>query len=97
MSEEVKINVPEFDSTVNSLQSAVEAIDRNIKSGYEFDKTNIKPFTEDLDIILEALDLLDEYKQMFLADIKTLEGVGDDMVENDEQLAQKSGPQPIQQ
>jgi len=95
MSGEVKINVPEFESSVNSLESTVSSIESSVKSDYEFDKTNIEPFVEDLHLTKEAIKLLLKYKDMFLTDIDTLESVGEDMVENDEHIAKASGPQPI--
>lgn len=95
MSEEVKINVTEFESNIKSFQSVVSAIESSLKADYEFDKTNIKPFIEDLDITMKAIKLLKQYRHMLDYDIDTLNSVGEDMVENDERLAQASGPQPI--
>lgn len=95
MQSEVKINVPEFESIVDNLQSAVSSLESSVKSNYEFDKTNIEPFTDDLHTAVEAIKLFEKYREMFLSDIKTLENVGKEMEENDERLASANGPQPV--
>lgn len=93
MAEEVSIKITEFSSNINSLQSAVSSINSSIKITRELEKTNIKPFTKDLETTIEAIKLLERYKQMLDIDINALDNVGKEMVENDEQLARVSGPQ----
>ena len=93
MAEEVSINITEFNSNINSLRSAVSSINSSIKTTRELEKTNITPFTKDLETTIEAIELLERYKQMLDTDINALDNVGKEMVENDEQLARVSGPQ----
>ncbi|GIO23674.1 TIGR04197 family type VII secretion effector [Oceanobacillus sp. J11TS1] len=93
MAEEVSINLTEFTSNINSLRSAVSSISSSMKISRELEKTNIEPFTKDLETAIEAIKLLERYKQMLDTDINALDNVGKEMVENDEQLARVSGPQ----
>lgn len=93
MAEEVSIKINEFNANINSLQSAVSSIDSSMKISRELEETNIAPFTKDLEKAIEAIKLLERYKQMLDADILALDNVGKEMVENDEQLARVSGPQ----
>ncbi|WP_339177695.1 TIGR04197 family type VII secretion effector [Oceanobacillus sp. FSL W7-1293] len=93
MAEEVGIKISEFNANINSLQSAVSSIDSSMKISRELEKTNIEPFTKDLEKAIEAIKLLERYKQMLDADVLALDNVGKEMVENDEELARVSGPQ----
>lgn len=93
MAEEVSIKISEFNANINSLQSAVSSIDSSMKISRELEETNIAPFTKDLEKAIEAIKLLERYKQMLDADVLALDNVGKEMVENDEQLARVSGPQ----
>lgn len=93
MAEEVSIKINEFNANINSLQSAVSSIDSSMKISRELEETNIEPFTKDLEKAIEAIKLLERYKQMLDADILALDNVGKEMVENDEELARVSGPQ----
>lgn len=95
MSTEVGIKKSEFDSNVSSLQDAVSEIDSSAKGNLEFEKTNIKPFTKDLKTTVEAIELLENYKQMIINDITTLKTVGETMVETDEEIANSTHAQPI--
>ncbi|MFD0951673.1 YwqI/YxiC family protein [Virgibacillus natechei] len=95
MAEEVGIKISEFNSNISNLRSAVSSINSSIKLTREFEKTDLKPFMDDLETTIEAIKLLERYKQMIDSDIQALENVGKEMVENDEQLAKVSGPQPM--
>jgi len=100
MAEEVGINIGVFQSNTSKLRSSVSGIEGSIKTNYTFDKTNIKPFMDDLENTIEAIQLLRKYKTLLDSDIGTLENVGEKMKENDERLASittghVTGPQPI--
>ncbi|WP_373895119.1 TIGR04197 family type VII secretion effector [Virgibacillus sp. CBA3643] len=95
MAEEVGIKISEFNSNISNLRSAVSSINSSIKLTREFEKTDLKPFMNDLETTLESIKLLERYKQMMDSDINALDNVGKEMVENDEQLAKVSGPQPM--
>ncbi|MGP4040975.1 TIGR04197 family type VII secretion effector [Gracilibacillus sp. D59] len=98
MSKEVSINMNVFRSNVSKLRSAVAEIETN-KTTNSFSKTNIEPFTKDLENVIEAMELLEQYKTILESDIVTLEQTGEQMKEQDEKLASVnypiSGPQPI--
>lgn len=87
MSGEVGIKIGEFNSNLSNLRSAVSSIESSIKTDSEFEKTNIEPFTEDLESTIDAIELLERYKQMLNTDINALENVGNEMVENDNELS----------
>lgn len=62
----------------------------NLTSNKQFDtfsKTNITPFTKDLEQITEAIELLDRYKHILEADIVTLSETGDQMETTDVRLS----------
>lgn len=89
----VSINIGDFEENVSSLNTATLNIKGTIKSDAPFEKTNIKPFTKDVEATIDAIDLLRKYKQMLLNDIESLEHVGQEMKEHDEQIASATGPQ----
>lgn len=91
MAEEVSINIGEFNMNISNLRSAVSSIDSSIKTTREFEETNINPFTGDLETMINAIKLLERYKQMLNADSDALDSVGKEMDENDKELAQKTG------
>ncbi|MBT2215299.1 TIGR04197 family type VII secretion effector [Virgibacillus dakarensis] len=93
MAEEVGIKISEFNSNISKLRSACSSIKSSIKISREFEKTNLKPFMDDLETTIDAIKLLERYKQMLDSDIDALDNVGKEMAENDEQLAKVSGPQ----
>ncbi|MEW9677814.1 TIGR04197 family type VII secretion effector [Lentibacillus sp. L22] len=100
MGEEVGIQLGEFRSKVEKLRSSVTSIESGIKTGRTFEKTNIKPFKNDLKNTIEAIELLQKYKTLLHSDIDTLENVGEKIEENDEKLAELStanvtGAQPM--
>lgn len=98
MSQEVSININLFHSNLSKLQTAVADINLN-KTTHSFGKTNIEPFTKDLENIIETMELLERYKSILQADVTTLEKTGEQMREKDEELARVQpdsyGPQPI--
>lgn len=90
MAEEVGININEFESNISTLRSAVSGINSSIKTNREFENTDLKPFMDDLQTTIDAIQLLERYKQMLDADINALNNVGEEMVENDKELAQNA-------
>ncbi|MTW86061.1 TIGR04197 family type VII secretion effector [Virgibacillus dakarensis] len=101
MAEVVGINIGEFQSNIEKLRSSLSGLESSIKTSRTFDKTNIAPFTDDLENTIKAVKLLEEYKTLLDTDITTLEDTGEQMRENDENLANynnpdpESGPQPL--
>lgn len=97
--EVVGIEVGGFQSSIAKLKTSVSSIESSIKTNYAFDKTNIKPFVDDLENTIEAIELLKRYKKLLNSDIDTLENVGETMRDNDERIAASTGdgigPQPI--
>ncbi len=98
MAKEVSINMSVFRSNIARLRSAVANIEAN-NTTHSFSKTNIEPFTRDLEQVIEALELLQQYKNILETDITTLEQTGEQLKEKDEELASVNanfiGPQPI--
>lgn len=97
---EVSINIEVFRSNVNNLRKSISNLDSNIKTSRTFDKTNISPFIDDLENIIKATELIKKYKTLLDEDIKTLEHVGEQMKQKDEEIANKnnyvsSGPKAI--
>lgn len=87
---EVGINHGEFRSNVENLRNSVTALDSKIKTNRTFEKTNISPFTNDLENIIRAVELINKYKTLINEDIITLEDVGEQMKQNDEELANRN-------
>ncbi|WP_164216040.1 TIGR04197 family type VII secretion effector [Virgibacillus sp. YIM 98842] len=97
---EVGINFDVFRSNVDNLRSSASNLESSIKTSRTFDKTNISPFIDDLENIIQAAELIDKYKTLLNEDINTLEHVGEQMRQNDEELANRNnyvshGPQPL--
>src|SRR5699024_6828857 len=90
MGNEVGINISEFDSNISTLQSNASELNSDMTITDEFEKTNIKPFTKDLEKAIEVKELLDKYQDFLTADSETLNKTGQDMVENDEHLAENT-------
>ncbi|WP_153463044.1 TIGR04197 family type VII secretion effector [Sediminibacillus terrae] len=98
MAEEVGINIDVFRSNIKKLQSSVSGLESGMKTNRSFEKTNIKPFIDDLENTIKAIELLEEYKTLLISDINTLEETGEKMREKDEELARpmnNMGPQQI--
>ncbi|MFB1051934.1 TIGR04197 family type VII secretion effector [Paraliobacillus sp. JSM ZJ581] len=92
------INMNVFRSNVSRLKSSVSNM--KIKNNTDtFSKTNITPFTKDLEQVTEAIELLNRYKLILENDIDTLERTGNELQAMDSDLANYrnniSGPQPI--
>lgn len=97
---EIGINLSEFQSSVDALRTSSSNLVSSIQKNRTFDKTNIQPFTKDLENVIRAVDLLQQYKSLLESDINTLEHTGENIRENDEGLAQANtnvldGPQKI--
>lgn len=92
MSNEVSIDMDKFDSIISKFKSARNSISNKDWSDDELDKTNIKPFTRDLENIIETFKQLQRYEQLLNSDIKTLCDVGETMDDNDKKLSQSGGP-----
>src|SRR5699024_12241313 len=95
MAEEVSIKISEFNSNISKLRSACSSINSSIKITREFEKTDLKPFMDDLETTIDAIKLLERYKQMLNTDINALNNVGEEKVENDEKMEKECRPQPM--
>lgn len=99
--EEVGIKFSEFQSIISALRTSASNLETSIKANRTFRKTNIKPFTEDLEQVIKAIELMTKYQALLNSDIDILEETGKQMKENDEELAAISkidintGPQPL--
>ncbi len=87
-----------FRSNISKLKSSVTNIEIKQPTS-TLSKTNIEPFTKDLENVIEAIELLERYKKILETDITTLEQTGEKMREKDEELAAvnhpSSGPRPL--
>ncbi|MEI3604949.1 TIGR04197 family type VII secretion effector [Pseudogracilibacillus sp. SE30717A] len=83
----ISINMAEFNSNVSSLNSSIAEVDTGISTGETFDTTNLKPFTENLEVLIQLINQLDAYKAHFKNDIDVLESVGESLQEQDNKLA----------
>lgn len=97
---EVGINLSEFQSTISGLRSSASSIESSIKTNRTFNKTNIKPFIQDLEHVIKAAELLTKYQALLSSDIDVLEQTGEQIREKDEELATMSnmditGPQRL--
>lgn len=101
MSDRISLNIALFKDNVISLRNSVTSIDGQMSTSETFDKTNIKPFIDDLENMIRALELLMQYKELFQADLETLDDVGEKIREQDIRLSQvqrhdiRDGYQPI--
>ncbi|MFJ6414150.1 TIGR04197 family type VII secretion effector [Terribacillus saccharophilus] len=89
MGKEVAINMEVFESNVSSLKASAEALLFSQHKSYTLEKTNIAPFTKDLEQMIKAIELLEKYKAMLTEDIQTLKEVGETMRDTDEQQGKK--------
>lgn len=102
MSERISLNIALFKDNVISLKNSVQNLEGKMSTNQTFDQTNIKPFINDLENTIRSLDLLNEYKTMFLSDIEVLEDIGEKIREQDLRLSQvqhhdiRDGYKPIQ-
>ncbi|GAA5417110.1 hypothetical protein Pryu01_02171 [Paraliobacillus ryukyuensis] len=86
MVKQVSINTNVFQSNVNKLKTSVSNIQTK-KNIHSFSKTNIRPFTKDVEQIVDAIALLEKYKVILEADIVTLSETGDQMETTDIRLS----------
>jgi|SRR5690625_705126 len=101
MSEQISLNIDLFRQNVSNLQETIEELDGKMKTNETFETTNIKPFIDDLEQTIRALELLDEYKELFQTDLRTLSELGEQIREQDERLADRQddlgdGYRPLQ-
>ncbi|MFP7168907.1 TIGR04197 family type VII secretion effector [Terribacillus sp. 7520-G] len=89
MGKEVAINMEVFETNVSSLKASAEALLFSQHKSYILEKTNISPFTKDLEQMVKAIELLDKYKTLLAQDIQTLKEVGETIRDTDEQLGKK--------
>lgn len=94
MGREVGIKISEFDANISKTKSSAGKINNNMTITDDLERTNIKPFTTDLKKVIKAKELLDKYQELIAKDIEILDETGQEMVENDEQLA--SLPTPLE-
>lgn len=103
MGEEIGIKIEVFRANIKKLRSSLSRLDSGIPKNRSFHRTNITPFTDDLENTIKAIELLIRYKSLLDADIRSLEDIGERIWETDERLAKNannnrhhmSGPQPI--
>lgn len=99
MSNEISINISHFKGVTRNMKTTMNQVDCKVDTNESFDKTNLAPFTENLEVLIELISTLDEYKALFDRDIDILNSVGESLQEKDEQLAtstpQAGGNQPL--
>ncbi|GAE94511.1 hypothetical protein JCM21714_3673 [Gracilibacillus boraciitolerans JCM 21714] len=87
MTKEVNINMNVFRSNISKLRTSEAELEGNIKDEWTFDKTNITPFTNDLENSLRTMELLKKYVDLLESDIITLQSIGGEKIqETDEKL-----------
>jgi len=96
----VSIQMDQFQSAISGLRSSGSSISSSMKTSRTLEKTNIEPFTKELELTIEAIQLLERYKALLDSDITILEDTGATMQESDERMGQENtiaatGPQPI--
>ncbi|WP_054950398.1 TIGR04197 family type VII secretion effector [Numidum massiliense] len=96
MSKQVSINIGEYRDKVGQIKNSQSGL-TTFGCYASFNRTNIKPFTDDLEMFIEATKLFARYKEILEADIQTLVKVGESIQKQDEALARASnkvsGPQ----
>mgnify|MGYP001193043948 CR=1 FL=1 len=101
MGERISLNFALFKDNIIDLKNALTSLDPSMNTNETLDKTNIKPFINDLENTVRALELLIEYKEIFSSDLDVLEDVGEKIREQDLRLSQvpqhdiRDGYQPI--
>lgn len=98
MAKEISINMNPFQSNISKLKKSAGNLNSTKRIG-SFNRTNLGPFTKDLEQVMEAIDLLKQYKRILEKDIITLEKTGNSIRDIDVDLSKRShsisGPQPI--
>jgi type VII secretion effector (TIGR04197 family) len=92
MSSEVSININVFRSNISKLKTSASDLQSNIKKNWTFDKTNISPLVDDLENTIKAMEVLERYASLLESDIITMQGIGEEMRETDEKLANQPKP-----
>ncbi len=87
MSKHIQIHVDAFTSHINKLERAILNVDERMLKDEAFECTNIKPYVNDLENTKKLIQILQEYKKLFQADIETLNTISVSFKEKDEQLA----------
>lgn len=87
MIDKIGINLGEFQLHISTLKSSATGIESSIETNRTFNKTNITPFTKDLEHIIKAIELINKYQTLLHSDIDTLNQTGKKIKETDERLA----------
>lgn len=87
MFERIAINIELYYANIQKLNAAVSDINGGFNKYQAFDQTNINPFKEDLENMVEAIQLLNKYKAYLQQDVDTLRKTGDAVKKKDEELA----------
>lgn len=87
MSEEIGINIELYHSNIKKLNASISDITSDLNKFQAFDKTNISPFKDDLENMIQAIQLLEKYKAILKQDVNTLRETGDAIRKKDEELA----------
>lgn len=90
MANEIKLNIELINSNIDKLRSSVDHLESNINGNESFQGTNIKPFIEDLENLIKAIELLNKYKAMFYDDLIGMEKVAEELRQQDEKLARST-------
>lgn len=97
---EVGVKINEAQSIVSTLRSSTSSIQINMSTNRSFTKTNITPFTKDLEKVIRAVELLKQYRTLLISDIDILEQTIEKIRENDERISKTTsmtsdGPRPL--
>ena len=87
MAEHIQIHVNVLTSHINKLERAILNIEECIQENEAFEFTNIKPYVNDLENMMKLMQVLQDYKKFFQADIEILTTVSSSFKEQDEHLA----------
>lgn len=100
MSKDISVNVSVFKGNIANLQTSMRGVDCQIDTNESLEKTNLAPFTDNLEALVQLLTILDNYKMLFEKDVQILDQIGEDIQEQDEKLATSnhhySGHEPVQ-
>lgn len=91
MAKKISLQTGAFQENIGNLRSTITNVDSEIQTSETFEMTNMEPFTNDLENLIQSVELLERYKTLFHTDIDTLEGVGESLREQDERLSQNDG------
>lgn len=101
MSDRISINIGLYNENMDNLSNEISSVEGTVKTSETFDKTNITPFTNDLEHTIRAIELLDKYKELLVEDIAVFKKTGEKIREQDEALSQvhhhdpRDGHQPM--